>query len=258
MTNGIDFIICGLEHSGTTLASDLVRSPSCDSGFECGVLLADNPRGFQSYPPFSQNILSGWQITEDQFNECCQEDTFSAFYDKLYFYSALFDENLIKKRFDKTPRYITQLKNVLQKHEAPVLALIKDPRSIAWSDFRRSKQDLQNLDHWYDQWMPAKKRYMKSAYDGYQHAWEHTETCLVIRLEELCLEVKSSLNRLDEFLNIPFNLTQLFFPSKRYQHTKGSSIDVGIAVSWMEEMPIEYSNKIRDDFSEFDRWFYEV
>ena len=38
------FIICGPEHSGTTLISDIFRQvPGLDSGFEVGVLLADTP-----------------------------------------------------------------------------------------------------------------------------------------------------------------------------------------------------------------------
>ncbi|TVS07098.1 MAG: hypothetical protein EA413_01985, partial [Cyanobium sp. PLM2.Bin73] len=62
---GIDFIICGLEHSGTTLGSDLFRQvPGCDSGFECGVLLCTTPRDFAGNQPFYQNMLAGWKITE--------------------------------------------------------------------------------------------------------------------------------------------------------------------------------------------------
>ena len=33
----IDFLVCGVEHSGTTLVSDLFRQiPHCESGFEVG------------------------------------------------------------------------------------------------------------------------------------------------------------------------------------------------------------------------------
>ena len=44
MTNAI---ICGMEHSGTTLVSDLVRQTGAyESGFEIGVLLEDSPKAF--------------------------------------------------------------------------------------------------------------------------------------------------------------------------------------------------------------------
>ena len=46
----LSFLICGLEHSGTTMASDLFREhPLVESGFECGVGLVHTD-GQRSYP----------------------------------------------------------------------------------------------------------------------------------------------------------------------------------------------------------------
>lgn len=257
MPQGIDFLICGLEHSGTTLASDLVRDSSCDSGFECGVLLSDSPKEFLKLEPFATNILGGWKITKDELYECCEANSFSDFYDKLYAKSKLFKGENITKRFDKTPRYITQLSRIQDNHDVRALALIKDPRSIAWSDFKRSKRPLSELDNWYFEWMPRKQRYMESAYEGYLHAWDSPKECLVVRLESICLEAKNSLKIIDNFLEIPFSYNQLFFPDKRTEHTRGKSIDVSISVSWLQEMPRKMQQLISKDFERFDRWFYK-
>ena len=256
MSQGIDFLICGLEHSGTTLASDLVRDSSCDSGFECGVLLSESPEGFLNNEPFASNILNGWKITKEDLTDCCQSKTFPDFYDKLYAASKLFNAKNISRRFDKTPRYITQLSRIQEEHDIPALALIKDPRSIAWSDFKRSKKPLSELDDWYSEWLPKKKRYMESAYEGYLYAWGNPNKCLVMRLEDICLEAKKSLQLIDDFLEIPFSYNQLFFPDKRTDHTRGKSIDSSIAISWLQEMPQKTQESVSKDFKIFDRWFY--
>ena len=98
---------------------------------------------------------------------------------------------------------------------------------------------------------------MESAYKGYLYAWDNPEECLVMRLEDICLEAKKSLKIIDEFLKIPFSYGQLFFPEKRTSHTQGSSIDVSVAVIWSKEMPKQLQTLILKDFKEFDRWFYK-
>ena len=118
MSQGIDFLICGLEHSGTTLATDLMRSKTCDSGFECGVLLSESPKEFINHQPFSKNILDGWKISPDELHECCQANDYNEFYNKLYFFSELFEDKVITKRFDKTPRYITALSKIHECYRA--------------------------------------------------------------------------------------------------------------------------------------------
>jgi len=257
MSQGIDFLICGLEHSGTTLATDLMRSKTCDSGFECGVLLSESPKEFINHKPFSKNILDGWKISPDELNECCQAENFKEFYDRLYFFSKLFDSKTITKRFDKTPRYVTALPKVHERYRVPTIVLLKDPRSITWSDFRRSKLSLEDINSWYEDWMPKKKRYMRSAYEGYQYAWNNPNDCLVIRLEDLCLSAKTNMQLIDEFIGVPFSHQQFLFSTKRYPHTRGNSIDISVSVSWMQAMPQEVQKQVMIDFAEFDRWFYE-
>lgn len=66
------FAICGLEHTGTTLVSELFRQvPRVDSGFECGVFLGENPAAFKGLEPFYQNMCDGWGISVEELEECC-------------------------------------------------------------------------------------------------------------------------------------------------------------------------------------------
>ena len=73
MQSELSFLICGLEHSGTTMASDLFREhPEVDSGFECGVLLCDNPSDFLTLTPFRNHMAVGWGINEEDLTYACQ------------------------------------------------------------------------------------------------------------------------------------------------------------------------------------------
>ena len=144
----LDFLICGLEHSGTTLLSDLMRQvPGCDSGFECGVLLGRKPSDFLDMQPFCSNILKGWEISQDDLNACVENVDFAGFYDELYKRSHLFQgEKQPSIRFDKTPRYISCIHHVAKNvPDVPILAMIKDPAAIAWSDFKRSGLKMEDI-----------------------------------------------------------------------------------------------------------------
>ena len=52
-TYPVRVVITGMERSGTTLLSTLLKQNSCiDGGFECGFLLADTPRDFKGVRPW--------------------------------------------------------------------------------------------------------------------------------------------------------------------------------------------------------------
>ena len=154
----VDFIICGLEHSGTTVVSDIFRQhDGCDSGWECGVLLCDSPKDFENFEPFSKNILSGWGITNQQLKDACLRDAIGDFYDHLYKSSSIPGISEAYIRFDKTPRYISKLRAIHEKINIPVIAVTKDLRSIVASDFKRSRLDYNQFNEWYKKYLPVKK-----------------------------------------------------------------------------------------------------
>ena len=90
----LSFLICGLEHSGTTMVSDLFREhPSTESGFECGVLLCESPQKFRTYKPFCDHMEVGWGISKQDLDECCEADSFSEFYSRLFSRSSIISES---------------------------------------------------------------------------------------------------------------------------------------------------------------------
>ncbi|MDA3857602.1 MAG: hypothetical protein PF480_05060, partial [Roseovarius sp.] len=142
------FLICGLEHTGTTLISDLFRQvPQLDSGFECGVLLRDSPAQFRDLKPFVSNMKAGWGITEADLDFCCAAPDFPTFYARLMDASTVIAPDT-RAIFDKTPRYLSELSSVLGRCECPVVISHKDPRAIVCSDFKRTKGV--SFDDWYE------------------------------------------------------------------------------------------------------------
>ena len=257
MQSELSFLICGLEHSGTTMASDLFREhPEVESGFECGVLLCNNPSEFLTFTPFRNHMAVGWGINEEDLTYACQAVNFDGFYERLFERSSIIQTKKPKFVFDKTPRYVTQLIAVQSRLDLPAIVLIKDPRSLALSDFKRSGTKIEEIDDWYERWKNPKRLYMRSAYQGYQYAWGN-ERCKVVRLEDICFNAKETVRSMFEFVQLEFSYEYLDLRSKRFGNTSGSSISVNSCMQFMTELPNHIQSKIKDEFSEFDRWFYD-
>ena len=252
----LSFLICGLEHSGTTMVSDLFREhPDVESGFECGVLLCEKPQVFYSLTPFRNHMAVGWGINEDDLSYACESPDFDNFYHRLFERSSIIQDKKPSIVFDKTPRYITHLKKVQSRLNVPAIAIIKDPRSLALSDFKRSGKDLSEIDVWYESWRQPKRLYMRSAYKGYQYAWD-SEKCIVIRLEDICFNARQTVQLMFEFAGLEFKCDYLDLRHKRFGNTSGTSISVNSCMQFMAALPQHIQSKILEDFSEFDRWFY--
>ncbi len=119
----LKFVICGLEHSGTTLLSDIFRQvPGLDSGFEVGVLLCDSPRQFPRRQPFYKHMRPGWKISPEDLQRCCAVDTVGEFYAELHRRSGVLKEGTIDI-FDKTPRYFWDIPRYYEKVRVLLLRL---------------------------------------------------------------------------------------------------------------------------------------
>ena len=237
------------------MVSDLLREhPDVDSGFECGVLLCSQPSDFLNYEPFCNHMVVGWGITQGEFADACQAQSFEEFYRRLFGYS-LVREKSAQQIFDKTPRYITDLGRVQQRCQKPIVAVIKDPRSLALSDFKRSKLPLERIDEWYEAWKEPKMAYMRSAYLGYQYAWKDDQ-CFVVRLEDICFDARNTVAAIYDFVGLEFKTEYLRLRGKRFNNTVGSSISVGACMQFLEDLPSEIFERICCDFAEFDRWFF--
>lgn len=114
---------------------------------------------------------------------------------------------------------------------------------------------MKEIEAWYREWMPPKKRYMERAYEGYLHAWE-SKQCLVTRLEDLCLNAWSTLERMFHHVGLEPSLQYLNISDSRYPHTRGNSINISTAVEHLERLPDVIQLRVREDFGHLERWFY--
>ena len=252
----INFIICGLEHSGTTVVSDIFRQyPGCDSGFECGVLLCDNHRDFASFQPFAENILSGWGITKKQLEITCASNSIGDFYDSLYKNSSLPGISSAHIRFDKTPRYIIDLRSIREKVDVPTLAVTKDLRSTVASDFKRSKLDITQFDEWYADYLPKKTKYLSRVYEGYEYSLTASRSKL-IRLEDLCFNSMQTMKNMFDTVNLEPKIEYFIFKNHRTHHTLGQSLNQRAGLGLLE-LPEILRDRIKEDFKEFELMFYD-
>lgn len=246
------FVICGVEHTGTTLISDLFRQiPSIDSGFEVGLLLADSPQEFHTLDPFAKNMLEGWGITAQQFATCCQNSNNEAFYKSLMEASPVLPEST-KQIFDKTPRYLSELTSCLEKTDVPFITSHKDPRAIVYSDYKRSNSD--DFYSWYETYLPGKLQYLSSCYKQ-QHLHRNNKRVASVSLEDLALNARQSMEYIFDHVGLHFKLEYLVMNNLRYKNTKSTSVSIPIAFAYQNALSSDIKKTIETDFSNLSTWF---
>lgn len=247
-------LICGLEHTGTTLLSDLFRQlPGVDSGFECGVLLQSSPREFPNLQPFAQNMLEGWGITEEALSHCCETDKFEEFYRRLLSAATVLDADTTAI-FDKTPRYLSKLSVVLERCDSPVVVSYKDPRASVCSDFKRAKTD--NFDAWYDDYAPQKLRYVETCYNEFAKHADNPQVTTV-GLEELAMNSRATMERMFAHAGEAFKLNYAIIDTLRYVNVKNRTVSADIAFEYVGKLSAEAQQRVLNDFGRFDMWIYQ-
>jgi hypothetical protein len=249
------FVICGMEHSGTTLISDLFRQvPHVDSGFECGVLLCKTPHEFKGYNPYYTNMLKGWNISQSDLDNCCEANTYDEFYRRLVAASKVLPRGTTAI-FDKTPRYFHGLRACLSRLKVPFIATYKDPRSVVCSDFQRSK--AADFDTWYEKYRQPKQAYMRRCYDHYSAVRQGTvKRTLLVSLESLCLDTRRIGEELFAHVGLEFKVDYLLLKNLRYRHTRDRAINSRMPFEYKEMLRSEQQNRVREDFAVFSDWFY--
>lgn len=250
----LKFVICGMEHTGTTLVSDLFRQVSgVDAGFEVGVLLCETPARFLDLPPFSHNILKGWGITQDEFVHCCVAPDHAEFYRRLKACSRVLAPQTTAL-FDKTPRYVAQLDACLGRVDVPFIVTHKDPRAIIASDFKRAKVD--DFGAWYDSYKRPKHKYMKTCYTQWLAARDNPRVACV-GLEEMAMNARAALERIFAHAGLEFDLSYAVMDKLRYANTRANFVSAAIAFEYMTQISPSDQARIREDFSDMDAWYYE-
>ncbi|MDO9526093.1 MAG: hypothetical protein Q7J57_11270 [Gemmobacter sp.] len=134
-------LLCGFEHGGTTLLSEVFRTNGYRSGFECGILYADTPSNFREHKQYFNQLARGWRVSSEVVNEAITKD-FRGFYKVLLSSSLKALGNGLF--FDKTPGYMSRLGRVLSTTDFIRRAVVihRDPRAVFVSQASRIDKTL--------------------------------------------------------------------------------------------------------------------
>ncbi|MEM4757844.1 MAG: sulfotransferase [Nanopusillaceae archaeon] len=252
------FVIGGVEHSGTTLLSDIFRQvPGLDSGFEVGVLLCNTPREFRNFEPFINQMPEGWGVTEEDLDYICDTDSFQEFYNRLYERSKI-----IKKPceiFDKTPRYAWGIEKCISNYpDGKYILTYKDPRALVYSNYKRFGKILK-FEDFLEESLPKIRRYWKKIYENYQKIkrGEIKGEFMIVSLEEITFNTKNTLHKLFDFVGLKFDLDFLLLKDLRYRHTRTDYISAKIVLEYKLNLNKEQIKLIEEYLKDLEEWFYD-
>ncbi|KAA3614972.1 MAG: hypothetical protein D8M58_11000 [Calditrichaeota bacterium] len=122
-------LMTGMEHSGTTYLSNLLKChPKIAGGFEGGMLLANSPNEFPGIEPFYKWTLKKppvqWGLNQEQLDNICKSKTWADMYSSIKNYSPLFDNDQLI--LDKTPAYMPVLDSVMEKINSKCIVIFKN------------------------------------------------------------------------------------------------------------------------------------
>ncbi len=202
-------LVCGYERGGTTLLGAMLkRHPALDSAFEGGLLLAPRPAEFRTLEPYASNLEKAFRLSDLDFAAVCDAPTFAEAYEELRTRSPVLTRPGARL-FDKTPRYLEQLGEVLDRMATvPCVVLSRDPAAVLASWMRRSP--MQRRRWLEDQLETACARYVRY-YRGYAEANVRPDASrlLHVRYEQLCLTPETELRRIVAHLGLEFTPAML-------------------------------------------------
>ncbi len=248
-------MICGLEHSGTTLISELFRQvPELDAGFEVGVLLGRRPRDLPDFDPYFEQMLWGWGLARDALVWCCDTDDFTVFYARLFEAAEL--KPGTRGIFDKTPRYLLSLDTCLGRVELPFIVAVKDPRATVFSDYRNA--GAPDFDTWFETYCVDKLGYMETVYTQWQRARARRDgRVFLLRLEALCLNARATCEAMFAHVGCTFLPAYMALRQVRFAKTRGTSISVGMPFEYVAGLGADRCRRIKSAFADFSDWFYD-
>ena len=183
-------VITGLERSGTTLLSTLIKQdPRLDAGFECGFLLAETPRDFVHIQPWYDWMKEPvtqhqWGLSETQLQKICSSPTWTEAYRRLLRLSPVFRDGVAKQVCDKTPRYLRSLDMILDKLPSfvPCLVIEKDIENL-WRSHKKRGMPLDEFIRNFTQYNNGLRRALS----------RHGARIHRLRYEDLCRDIAGCL-----------------------------------------------------------------
>jgi len=142
-------IITGMEHSGTTVLAELIKSaPDVYGPFETGFLLAPTPRDFRSIKPFFLwTRESDLNLTSRQQEGLLNQSSHIDMYKYAMKHSTLFQTAKSEQNYyvDKTPRYVYFLPEVMQRAPGVKIVVSTKPYEkikVSWTQHHNETDEF--------------------------------------------------------------------------------------------------------------------
>ena len=248
-------VICGFENSGTTLVEAVVRChPEFDSGFEGGFLLGRSPRDFPTIQPHFAFFRTCWELSEQDAAWICDTDLWAEAYRRARERSPVI-ANKQTYLFDKTPAYMRQLTEVLERVPGlPCVVTVRDPRALLASWAKRTGYD-RNPQLWAVKQLPGLcERYITYGRGYAEAARRFPERLLLVRFEHLCTDPPGEFERIFRFLGLEFEASYLDFPTTYGVH--GTTISTSYREAHRECFSAGICEEILQRTQEFRDWHY--
>lgn len=274
-------IISGFEEGGTTLLAEILKTSGYESYFEIGVLLADSPKIYRSDQKFKDhyeileadiflnansaalatapkmyeginleslnNSIKGYHLKDfKQFDF----DSFESFYNSIFSFG--FNNS---KFFDKTPKYMSVIGEILRKRNffEKYLIITRDPRAIFWSRVKRRARDKKiqlpkeidysfidrNFPYFFSDFFESYNLYAKGCISYLDHP-----QILFIKHEDLMNEPDKQLGIIANFIDEK----ELLFPARDQVTSKDYKY---VYQGAKKSTAIEYKEFLKSDLCEF-------
>jgi hypothetical protein len=237
----VEYILAGYERGGTTLLSDLFRANGFESGFECGILLAEQPSRMPKMQPYWDMLLPGWNISPQVRKAACK-GTVAEFYDTIC--RAAFPD-FTGAFFDKTPRYMKSLGLCMSR--APFLkgAVIihRDPRAVFVSTAKRMEPGMEIAEAIDKHFTHLRQHFLSYFYGSIGHL--ENPRVLFIPFEELVSREQIWLRTLGYFVSgAPFRQRS---QKPRFNNVTSEKMDLGKVIEFDRLLPPALQKRILDE-----------
>ena len=252
MSNPLVAIVCGYERGGTTLVSEILRQhPQLNSGFEGGLLLSDNPHDFRKLEPYVTSLKISWGVNDEELEYICSGAGWQDIFSRLLEKSRNVDGQFI---FDKTPKYMEFLPEVMSRVDVPCIVIVRDPRALFFSWAKRSGLSIED-------WCKRHLRAAITRYKKYAHGLKsaqarYKERILVVQYESLCENPMVETQRLMEFIGFDFDPAFVRFANPQ-QNIRENNVSSKFMYEYKNQFSDETCSTITSQLREFKAWFRE-